>query len=67
MASVQVGNRKIRLPKNFTSEEVMTAVADFERTILPLFESTKPSAEKIKEMKLEGWMVAILRAKGLLT
>ena len=67
MASVQVGNRKIRLPKNFTSEEVMTAVADFERIILPLFESTKPSAEKIKEMKLEGWMVAILRAKGLLT
>ena len=67
MASVQVGNRKIRLPKSFTPEEVKTAVADFERIILPLFESTKPSAEKIKEMKLEGWMVAILRAKGLLT
>ena len=45
----------------------MTAVADFERIILPLFESTKPSAEQIKEMELEGWMVAILRAKGLLT
>ena len=67
MASVQVDNRKIRLPKSFTAEEVETAVADFERIILPIFESRKPTAEEIKEMKLEGWMVAILRAKGLLT
>ena len=67
MASVQVGNRKIRLPKNFSQEDVREAVPAFEKTILPIFESRKPSAEEIKDMKLAGWMVAILKAKGLLT
>ena len=67
MASVVVGNRKFRLPKGFTEEEVKEALPIFEKTILPIFESRKTSAEEIKEMKLAGWMVAILRAKGLLT
>ena len=67
MASVHVGNRKIRLPKGFPEEDVAVAVADFERIILPIFERTKPSPDQIEEMKLEGWMVAILKAKGFLS
>ena len=67
MASVQVGNRKIRLPKNYSEEDVREAVPAFERIILPIFESIKPTEEEIKEMKLEGWMVALLRAKEFLT
>ena len=67
MASVQVGNRKIRLPKNFTEEEVKEVWPIFEKTILPIFENVKPSFEEIKEMKLQGWMIAILRAKGLIS
>ena len=39
----------------------------FEKTILPIFENEKPSFEEIKEMKLQGWMIAILRAKGLIS